>query len=111
MNTDDLHWLCPWGGVPLFEWESMFNSTNYFGLCNDPCIIDQVDYWMMKESVHMRVNFERQRQALPPLAEEDMFWLHKFVCEQRWLRQRLDARRSVLLSSAHRSVSLSQDYL
>ena len=72
-STDDMGWLCNWGGNPLIEWERI-------GLLNDdPAVIDFVDYWLWKETIHASISNTRWQG----MYGQDSFLLHMYVHERR----------------------------
>lgn len=48
MSTDDLGWICSWGGDPLIKWENC-------SLAQED-VVQLVDYWLWKEAVHVRLS-------------------------------------------------------
>lgn len=72
-STDDLGWLCNWGGHPLLEWEGL----GFF--IDDPAIVDFVDYWLWKEAVHARLSGTHWQGRY----EGDSFLLHHYVQQER----------------------------
>lgn len=82
MSNDDLYWLCNWGGVPLMAWEELGFSADVRH--THPCVVDHLSYWLWKENEHIRISDLRLRKGLGPLSEDEMYYLHKLVCEKRW---------------------------
>ena len=68
-STDDLSWLCNWGGVPLQKWE----EQPLYG--SDRCVVEHMHNWMQKEVDHIIISDARlrlhRRQVL--LSEADMY--------------------------------------
>lgn len=79
---DDLGWLCGWGGEPLLPWEEFGFSRDVHRM--DACVADHVNYWLWKENEHIHISDQRLRRGLGPISEDDLFFLHKLVCEKRW---------------------------
>jgi len=82
--SDDLGWLCGWGGEPCLPWEQVGFSQDVRRM--DACVADHVNYWLWKENEHIHISDLRLRRGLGPISEADMFFLHKLVCEKRWRR-------------------------
>ena len=86
MSADDLGYLCTWGGLglPLMKWEELdFPGTVESA---EACIIDHIQYWVEFQTVHIWVNDVRHGKGMPPVSEDEMYLLHKYVCEKRWAR-------------------------
>lgn len=71
-SSDDMGWLCTWGGDPLLQWERVGLRSD------DPAVVEHVDYWMWKETVHVHfVNTDLSE------IHRDNLLLHMYVAEQR----------------------------
>jgi len=81
-SSDDLHWLCSWGGQPLLPWE------DFALFSNDPAVVLMVDYWMWKESFHVHFSDTVWQMTL----ENSNIFSHQAVDE---IRMRSDFRRLV----------------
>lgn len=64
------------------KWEQLGFSRNV--RCMDACVEDHLCYWLWKENEHIRINDLRQHRSMGPITPDDMFFLHKLVCEMRW---------------------------
>ncbi len=95
-STDDLGWICDWGGVPLLAWEEvgLDESEAY----DKACVADHVEYWLEKENDHLLISDARLRNGLPAMNETEMAMLHWGVCQARWARQ-AKARRAALAAA------------
>jgi hypothetical protein len=77
-SSDDLGWLCNWGGVPLLAWETVW-------LCDDePCVLSHFEQWMLKETMHINVSENRRKRMLPPLTEHEIMLLHMQATDMRF---------------------------
>ena len=88
----DLAHLCTWGGLglPLMKWEELvFPGTVESA---EACIVDHVEYWAEFQTVHIWVNGVRQGKGMQPVSEDEMYLLHKYVCEKRWARRAAHAK-------------------
>ena len=77
-----MDWLCGWGGEPLLPWEQVGLSSQ------NACVVDHVEYWLLKENEHIAVSVLRQRMGLPPIQPltPEMTELHMRVCLMKWAR-------------------------
>jgi hypothetical protein len=90
-GTDDLGWLCSWGGDPLLEWERLdlyASDPAVVELASDPDVVEMVDYWLWKEAVHVELSdlFLRTEDPIR------LFFLHMYVQE---IRARSDRARKL----------------
>lgn len=87
MSGDDLGYLCTWGGLglPLMPWEGLVFADTVESA--EASIIDHVEYWVDLQTEHISINGVRWRRGLPPISEEELYLLHKHVCEMRWTRR------------------------
>ena len=81
-GTDDLGWLCSWGGDPLLAWERLDLDAS------DPAVVEVVDYWLWKEAVHVELSDMFLRTEDPIR----LFFLHMYVQE---IRARSDRARKL----------------
>ena len=84
-STDDMGWICTWGGDPIIQWERLGYSEK------DHLVINAVDYWMWKEALHVHNSYK----FMQPTNESEMFWFHMDVQE---LRASSDRARKLQLS-------------
>ena len=87
MSASDLGYLCSWGGLglPLMTWEELVFPGSVESA--EACIIDHVEYWVKFQTEHIWVNGVRRGKGMPPVSEDEMYLLHKYVCEKRWARR------------------------
>ena len=76
-SSDDLHWLCNWGSVPLLPWETM--GLHY----SEPCVVSHFEQWMLKETMHINVS-ENHRKRMLPLTEHELMLLHMQATDMRF---------------------------
>jgi hypothetical protein len=92
-STDDMHWLCNWGGVPLLQWEQV-------GLrASDPCVISHTEYWINKEHTHLFISNARLANNLPSMNEAELAMMHCAMTEKLWLSAIWKRRHA--LAAAH----------
>jgi hypothetical protein len=77
-SSDDLHWLCNWGGAPLLPWETI--GLHY----SEPCVVSHFEQWMLKETMHINVSENRRKRMLPPLTEHELMLLHMQATDMRF---------------------------
>jgi len=80
-STDDMGWLCNWGGVPLLPWESI--GTPRLRAC-EPCVVSHFEQWMIKENLHIYISAVRSSKKLPPLNEYELVLLHMYATDLRF---------------------------
>jgi hypothetical protein len=95
-STDDLDWLCNWGGVPLLQWEKCGMHES------EPCVISHVQYWIQKEHQHIFISNARISKQLPPMNDAELAVLHSAMTEELWTRAAVQRRHA--LFSAHESM-------
>lgn len=82
-STDDMGWLCNWGGIPLLPWETIGTPPLR---ADDPCVVSHFEQWMYKENIHIYVTAFRDSKMLRPLNEHELVLLHMYATDVRFAR-------------------------
>jgi len=92
-----MDWLCGWGGEPLCPWEKVGLSSQ------SACVVDHLEYWLMKENEHIAVSVLRQRMGLAPIQalSPEMTELHRRVCLMKWARFPARSNYAAVCAAGH----------
>jgi len=85
-STDDMDWLCNWGGVPLLKWEEIGTPPLR---ADDPCVVSHFEQWLFKETMHLHVTSFRDSKMLQRPNEHESMLLHMYATDVRFARAHL----------------------